>query len=113
MRDIVFDSRAELVSITYKYNDRFLGVLITGPFLHFGFNRKCLDVEYETISMNTINYGGATFVEEAKEKAKEQTLSIIADIDKILTELSEHKKRLEDIDKLDLRDGEIRQERMI
>jgi len=70
MKDIVFDSRAELVSHAYKFKELHLGVLIAGPFIHRGLNRLCFDVEYETIAINTAYFGGATFIARVKRKGK-------------------------------------------
>lgn len=71
-----------------------LGLTFGEEFTHQGLNKQMVDCEYETVTVNTKSAGGPKFVEEVNEEREKVTHFIIRDIDRVIEELQEHRRRL-------------------
>jgi len=94
-RDTLYDSQQQLESCALNITRR-LGVVILGPFEHHGLPGKPLfgDFSYETITVNTACYGSNKPVEELNDHIEKATGKIIADLDRVIEELQQHRDRL-------------------
>lgn len=94
-RGVVYDSRKPLDACEHKTLNRQIGVLIQEPFWHKGLNKPTIDVEWETISVNTLCFGKVVETKLWPLVALEAAEKIIADIDKVIDELNAHKERMQ------------------
>ena len=73
---------------------RGIGLTFSVEFIHRGNKKRMVDCEYETISVNTSSYGSPQYVENIEKERASITQKIVADIDKVVEELGEHRHRL-------------------
>ena len=92
-----FSNAEPLESCEHKYLTRCLGVRVSGSYLHQGFTppRPVVEIERETITVNTCtSIRLAVDPAEWKAQAKECTRLVIRDIESLIAELTDHRKRL-------------------
>lgn len=73
---------------------RCLGIEVGEEFTHQGLKRQMAECTYETITVNTITYGGPKYLEEIPEEKARMTAKVVVDIDRVVDELRDHKSRL-------------------
>jgi hypothetical protein len=71
-----------------------IGVLASQPFHHHGLNAPYVDISRETVTVNTASYGRCYPVEQADAQLRSATEDTIADLDKVIAELTAHRDRL-------------------
>jgi hypothetical protein len=89
-----FDSRKQLACCDYPGLHRQIGVRVSLPFHHMGRNAQHMECDYETICINTKTFGSNYALDEVPEEINRMTLKIVEDIDVVVRELLEHRKRL-------------------
>jgi hypothetical protein len=90
----VLDTRAPLECCRHPSLHRQLGVLASAPFHHHGLNAEYVDVSGETVTVNTVAFGTCYPSGEVDAKVREFTGQIVADLNKVITELTAHRDRL-------------------
>lgn len=73
---------------------RQVGVLIGQPFHHVGLNATYVDISRETPRLNTDTWGNCYPAVETEQHAREAFEKTIADLDKVIGELTDHRTRL-------------------
>lgn len=73
---------------------RRIGVLASKPFHHLGLNAMYVDVHRETVTVNSKAYGNCYPAEEGGKRIRVATEATIADLDRVITELTAHRDRL-------------------
>ncbi len=89
-----FDNREPLECCEFASLQRQLGIVVSEEFTHIGLQRQMADCEYETVTVNTATFGGPKYIEEVADEKDRMTEKIIADIDEVVEELLQHKRRL-------------------
>lgn len=74
--------------------NRGLGLRFSDEFTHTGMGRQMVDCEYETITVNTNEFGGPKNAEDVESWRRKMTHYIVSDIEEIIQELESHRNRL-------------------
>lgn len=89
-----YDSREPLKCCAYPNLGRQIGVLADNPFHHQGLNADYVDISRETPFVNTRSYGTCYPIKSTDAEVRRATEVTIADLDRIIAELAEHRERL-------------------
>lgn len=90
----MYDSRQPLDSCEFPELHKRIGVLASPPFHHHGANATYVDVSRETLRVSTGSYGSCYPVEDAAGEVERATRDTIADLDKVIADLTGHRDRL-------------------
>lgn len=91
----LYDSRKRLECCEFE-TPRFVGVRVSRPFKHHGRNRELYaDMSYERPTVNSACYGSNKPIEEINEEVIAMTEHVIEKLDLQITELMEHRARLD------------------
>lgn len=93
-RSTVYDTRESLKACHHTSLNRQIGLLIEEPIFHVGKGEPTVDVEWETITVNTNSFGCVIDSMNWHNKAIKATNSIIEDLDTVIQELQLHKYRM-------------------
>lgn len=88
------DSRRPLANVEAGSIPRSIGVLVSGPFWNHGLERRMVDVERETVAVNSRTFGNMCAVERAEQVVREATQRTIEDLDRVIADLTQHRERL-------------------
>lgn len=95
MRDTYqYDSRQRLGARNPNATERSLGVLASAPFYHYGLKAPYVDLSRETIAIGSVSSGSYYPAGEVKARTQLMTQAVIADLDKVIAELTAHRDRL-------------------
>jgi hypothetical protein len=93
-KSVAYCSLKPLKCCEFASLQRCLGVEIGKEFTHQGLKKQMAECTYETVTVNTVTYGGPKFPEEIPEEKVRMTAQVIADIIRVMDELRDHKARL-------------------
>lgn len=92
-----YSSLKPLECCEFKNLDRQIGVMVSEPFTHRGFTppRRCVEVNYETICVNTKSFCSCGVdAENWKPLVKQDTETILRELEEVIKELTSHRDRL-------------------
>lgn len=87
-------NREPLECCEFASLQRCLGVDIGEEFTHQGLKVQMQECTYETITVNTITYGGPKPVEDVESEKEAMCAKIVADINTVIDELTSHRARI-------------------
>jgi hypothetical protein len=89
-----YDSRRRLGARDPHAIERLLGVRAGTPFYHYGLKAPYVDLSRDTIAITSGTFGAYYPAGEVRDRARSMTRSVIADLDKVIAELTTHRDRL-------------------